>query len=192
MSRIGKQPVTVPAGVDVKIDGHIVTVKGPKGELTREFNPMMTISQEGEEIIVSRPDDSREARSLHGLTRTLIHNMVEGVSNGYQKKLQLVGVGYRAALKGKDLEMQLGFSHPVLMGALRTSRSRFPARPRSSSPASARSRSARWPLTSAHGASLSLTRARASAMRASMSAARSARLARTKRASVTERRDYHE
>ena len=184
MSRIGKQPVTVPAGVDVKIDGHIVTVKGPKGELTREFNPMMTISQEGEEIIVSRPDDSREARSLHGLTRTLIHNMVEGVSNGYQKKLQLVGVGYRAALKGKDLEMQLGFSHPV--------RSRFPARPRSSSPASARSRSARWPLTSAHGASLSLTRARASAMRASMSAARSARLARTKRASVTERRDYHE
>ncbi|MDR4053923.1 MAG: 50S ribosomal protein L6 [Senegalimassilia sp.] len=117
MSRIGKQPVTVPAGVDVKIDGHIVTVKGPKGELTREFNPMMTISQEGEEIIVSRPDDSREARSLHGLTRTLIHNMVEGVSNGYQKKLQLVGVGYRAALKGKDLEMQLGFSHPVLVQA---------------------------------------------------------------------------
>ena len=117
MSRIGKQPVTVPAGVDVKIDGHIVTVKGPKGELTREFNPMMTISQEGEEIIVSRPDDSREARSLHGLTRTLIHNMVEGVSNGYQKKLQLVGVGYRAALKGKDLEMQLGFSHPVLVEA---------------------------------------------------------------------------
>ena len=117
MSRIGKQPVTVPAGVDVKIDGHIVTVKGPKGELTREFNPMMTISQEGEEIIVSRPDDSREARSLHGLTRTLIHNMVEGVSNGYQKKLQLVGVGYRAALKGKDLEMQLGCSHPVLVEA---------------------------------------------------------------------------
>ena len=117
MSRIGKQPVTVPAGVDVKIDGHIVTVKGPKGELTREFNPMMTINQEGEEIIVSRPDDSREARSLHGLTRTLIHNMVEGVSNGYQKKLQLVGVGYRAALKGKDLEMQLGFSHPVIVEA---------------------------------------------------------------------------
>ena len=114
MSRIGKQPVTVPAGVDVKIDGHIVTVKGPKGELTREIKHMIK-SQEGEEIIVSRPDDSREARSLHGLTRTLIHNMVEGVSTGYQKKLQLVGVGYRAALKGKDLEMQLGFSHPVLM-----------------------------------------------------------------------------
>jgi large subunit ribosomal protein L6 len=113
MSRIGKQPVTIPAGVEVKIDGHIVNVKGPKGELTREFNPMMTIKQEGDEIIVTRPDDSREARSLHGLTRTLIHNMVVGVSEGYSKKLELVGVGYRASLKGKDLEMSLGFSHPV-------------------------------------------------------------------------------
>lgn len=113
MSRIGKQPVTIPAGVDVKIDGHIVNVKGPKGELTREFNPMMTIKQEGDEVIVTRPDDSREARSLHGLTRTLIHNMVLGVSEGFSKKLELVGVGYRATLKGKDLEMSLGFSHPV-------------------------------------------------------------------------------
>ena len=115
MSRIGKQPVTVPAGVEVKIDGHVVTVKGAKGELTREFNPMLTISQEGSEIIVTRPDDSREARSLHGLTRTLIHNMVVGVSEGYSKKLELVGVGYRAALKGKNLEMQLGYSHPVVV-----------------------------------------------------------------------------
>lgn len=113
MSRIGKQPVTIPAGVEVKIDGHIVNVKGPKGELTREFNPMMTIKQEGDEIIVTRPDASREARSLHGLTRTLIHNMVVGVSEGFSKKLELVGVGYRASLKGKDLEMSLGFSHPV-------------------------------------------------------------------------------
>ena len=88
-------------------------MKGPKGELTREFNPMMTIKQEGDEIIVTRPDDSREARSLHGLTRTLIHNMVVGVSEGFSKKLELVGVGYRASLKGKDLEMSLGFSHPV-------------------------------------------------------------------------------
>ena len=115
MSRIGKQPVTVPAGVDVKIDGHVVTVKGAKGELTREFNPMITITQEGNEVIVTRPDDSREARSLHGLTRTLIHNMVVGVSEGYSKKLELVGVGYRAALKGKNLEMQLGYSHPVVV-----------------------------------------------------------------------------
>jgi large subunit ribosomal protein L6 len=115
MSRIGKQPVTVPAGVEVKIDGHVVTVKGAKGQLTREFNPMLTITQEGNEVIVTRPDDSREARSLHGLTRTLVHNMVIGVSEGYSKKLELVGVGYRAALKGKNLEMQLGYSHPVLV-----------------------------------------------------------------------------
>ena len=115
MSRIGKQPVTIPAGVEVKIDGHVVTVKGAKGELTREFHPMMTIAQGGNEVLVTRPDDTREARSLHGLTRTLIHNMVIGVSEGYSKKLQLVGVGYRAALKGKNLEMQLGFSHPVVV-----------------------------------------------------------------------------
>ena len=95
------------------IDGSTVTVKGPKGELTRTFQPMMSIKREGDEIIVERPDDSREAKSYHGLTRTLINNMVIGVTEGYSKKLQLVGVGYRAALKGKDLEMQLGFSHPV-------------------------------------------------------------------------------
>ncbi len=117
MSRIGKQPVVIPAGVDVKLDGHTLTVKGPKGELTRSFNEMMTIKQEGDEIIVTRPNDEREARSLHGLTRTLIHNMVEGVSNGFSKKLVMVGVGYRAALKGKDLELQVGFSHPVLVKA---------------------------------------------------------------------------
>jgi large subunit ribosomal protein L6 len=115
MSRIGKQPITVPAGVDVKVDGHVVTVKGAKGELTREFSPILTINQEGDQITVTRPDDSREARSLHGLTRTLINNMIIGVSQGYSKKLELVGVGYRAALKGKNLEMQLGFSHPVVV-----------------------------------------------------------------------------
>ena len=113
MSRIGKLPIAVPAGVEVTIDGTTVTAKGPKGELTRTFQPMMIIEREGDEILVMRPDDTREARSLHGLTRTLIHNMVEGVSTGFSKKLQLVGVGYRAALKGKDLEMQLGYSHPV-------------------------------------------------------------------------------
>ena len=113
MSRIGKLPIAVPAGVEVTIDGATVTAKGPKGELTRTFQPMMIIEREGDEILVQRPDDTREARSLHGLTRTLIHNMVEGVSTGFSKKLQLVGVGYRAALKGKDLEMQLGYSHPV-------------------------------------------------------------------------------
>lgn len=117
MSRIGKQPITVPAGVEVTIDGNTVTAKGQKGELTRSFPSMMIIKREGDDIIVERPDDSSEARSYHGLVRTLIANMVEGVSNGFSKKLQLVGVGYRAALKGKDLEMQLGFSHPVLVEA---------------------------------------------------------------------------
>ena len=113
MSRIGKMPVAIPSGVDVKVDGNVVTVKGSKGELTREFSDILTIKVEGEEVIVTRPDDSRQAKSLHGLTRTLIHNMIEGVSEGYAKKLELVGVGYRAALKGKDLEIQLGYSHPV-------------------------------------------------------------------------------
>lgn len=117
MSRIGKQPVVIPAGVDVKIDGQTLTVKGSKGELTRTFNDMMSIKQEGDEVIVERPDDSREAKSLHGLTRTLIHNMVIGCSEGFSKKLVLVGVGYRAAVKGKDLEMQLGYSHPVFVAA---------------------------------------------------------------------------
>ena len=117
MSRIGKQPVTVPAGVDVNIDGTTVTVKGPKGELSRSFPSIMIIKRDGDDIIVERPNDSREAKAYHGLVRTLVSNMVEGVSSGFSKKLQLVGVGYRAALKGKDLEMQLGFSHPVLVEA---------------------------------------------------------------------------
>lgn len=113
MSRIGKMPIAVPAGVEITIDGTTVTVKGPKGELTRTFSDILTISLNENVLTVERPDDSREAKSLHGLTRTLLHNMVEGVSNGFSKKLQLVGVGYRAAKKGNDLEMQLGFSHPV-------------------------------------------------------------------------------
>ena len=115
MSRIGKQPVAIPQGVDVTIDGSTVTAKGKLGELTRSFSPVLTIKQEGDEIIVTRPNDSREAKSLHGLTRTLIHNMVVGVSEGYSKKLELVGVGYRAALKGKNLDLQLGFSHDVVI-----------------------------------------------------------------------------
>ena len=116
MSRIGKMPITVPAGVEVTVaDGNVVTVKGPKGTLTRTFHHDMIIKQEGAVLTVSRPDDEHAHKSLHGLTRTLLHNMVEGVSTGFSKKLQLVGVGYRAAKKGNDLEMQLGFSHPVLI-----------------------------------------------------------------------------
>lgn len=117
MSRIGKQPITVPAGVEVKIEGTTVTVKGPKGELSKTLPDMMIIRQDGDQVVVDRPDESREARSFHGLSRTLVNNMVVGVSEGFSKKLELVGVGYRAALKGSDLEMQLGFSHPVTVKA---------------------------------------------------------------------------
>ena len=118
MSRIGRLPIPVPAGVTVTVaDDNTVSVKGPKGELTRSFPEIMIIKREGDDIIVERPDDSRDAKAFHGLVRTLIANMVEGTANGFSKKLQLVGVGYRAALKGKDLEMQLGFSHPVLVEA---------------------------------------------------------------------------
>ena len=117
MSRIGNLPVAIPSGVEVTVEGQTVTVKGAKGELTRTFHDLMTIAVEGETVVVTRPDDSREAKSLHGLTRTLIANMVEGVSKGFTKKLELVGVGYRAALKGTDLEIQLGYSHPVVVKA---------------------------------------------------------------------------
>ena len=115
MSRIGKTPVPVPAGVEVTIDGSHVVVKGPKGELERTFSNIITIAQEGDELIVSRPDDSRTSRAMHGLSRSLLNNMVIGVSQGFVKKLELQGVGYRVALKGKNLELSLGFSHPVVV-----------------------------------------------------------------------------
>jgi large subunit ribosomal protein L6 len=114
MSRIGKKPVTVPAGVTVTINGNEVKVKGPKGELDRTFSDLVAISQEGEEIHVARNDETTESNAQQGLTRTLIHNMVVGVSEGFEKKLELTGVGYRAQLKGKDLDLSLGYSHPVI------------------------------------------------------------------------------
>ena len=115
MSRIGKMPVAIPAGVTVTIAGNVVTVKGPKGELKREFSPAMNIEQKDGSIVVSRPNDLKENKSLHGLTRTLINNMVVGVSEGYQKVLEVNGVGYRAAKAGKVLTLNLGYSHPVEM-----------------------------------------------------------------------------
>ncbi|MBR0466744.1 MAG: 50S ribosomal protein L6 [Clostridia bacterium] len=115
MSRIGKMPITVPAGVEVKIDGSKVTVKGPKGELSREFSPELGIKLEGTEIIVTRPDDQKEHRALHGLTRSLIANMVVGVTEGYKKVLEVNGVGYRAQKQGKDLVLNLGYSHQVVV-----------------------------------------------------------------------------
>jgi large subunit ribosomal protein L6 len=108
-------PVTVPSGVDVNIDGSTVRVKGPKGELESTFDPQLTIERAGEEVIVQRPSDEPQARALHGLTRTLIDNMVVGVSEGFSKSLEIHGVGYRAVLKGKNLELALGYSHPVVI-----------------------------------------------------------------------------
>ncbi len=113
MSRIGRSPITVPAGVEVKVDGHTVTVKGPKGTLSQSFNPNMGITVDEGVIHVTRPDDEKENRALHGLTRSLIHNMVVGVTEGYSKELQIEGTGYRAAKEGKKLVMNLGFSHQV-------------------------------------------------------------------------------
>ena len=116
MSRIGRKPITVPAGVEIKVDdANVVTVKGPKGTLTQAIHPNMTVEVTGTEINVTRPNDEKENRSLHGLTRTLIANMVEGVSKGYTKELDVVGVGYRVAKQGKSLVMNLGFSHQVVM-----------------------------------------------------------------------------
>jgi large subunit ribosomal protein L6 len=117
MSRIGKLPVPVPSGVDVNIDGRSVTVKGPKGTLNHVVAEPITVSQEDGVIAVARPDDERVSKSLHGLSRTLIANMVTGVTNGYTKTLEIVGTGYRVTAKGSDLEFALGYSHPVLVKA---------------------------------------------------------------------------
>lgn len=115
MSRIGRKPINIPAGVNVKVDGNVITVKGPKATLTQQFHPNMTVAVEGSEILVTRPNDEKENRSLHGLTRTLIHNMVIGVTEGFKKELDVNGVGYRVAKEGKKLTMNIGYSHPVVM-----------------------------------------------------------------------------
>lgn len=115
MSRIGRQPIAVPAGVDVKIDGSTVTVKGPKGTLTRTVHNNMKVEMADGAVVVTRPDDSNLNKSLHGLTRTLLHNMVVGVTEGFKKELEVNGVGYRVAKQGKDLVMNIGFSHQVTM-----------------------------------------------------------------------------
>ena len=115
MSRIGRAPIAVPAGVTITIsDGNNVTVKGPLGELNQKFNENLTIAQEGDIVVVSRPNDEKEMRALHGLTRTLLSNMVEGVTKGFQKKLEIVGVGYRVEKQGTKLNLGIGYSHPVV------------------------------------------------------------------------------
>ena len=118
MSRIGRKPITIPAGVQVTLKDGVVTAKGPKGELTQKFHQNITIAIEGNEILVTRPNDEKENRALHGLTRTLVANMVEGVANGFTKELEVNGVGYRVAKQGKDLVMNLGYSHQVFMSEI--------------------------------------------------------------------------
>lgn len=115
MSRVGKKPIVVPSGVEVTINNNVVTVKGPKGTLTKEFNSELTIKREENEIVIERPNDLPAVRAIHGTTRALINNMVVGVSEGFRKTLNLVGVGYRAAAKGKGLELALGYSHPIII-----------------------------------------------------------------------------
>ena len=117
MSRVGNAPVPIPDGVDVAVKGSAVTVKGPKGTLERTFAEVITIAVADGEAVLTRADEERQSRALHGLSRALLNNMVVGVSDGFSKELQAVGVGYRAAMKGKDLELQVGFSHPVDVAA---------------------------------------------------------------------------
>ncbi|AZO96531.1 50S ribosomal protein L6 [Halocella sp. SP3-1] len=115
MSRIGRLPIDIPEGVTLKQDENKLTVKGPKGELSKEFSPLITINITDDQVIVERSSDNREDRSLHGLTRSLIESMITGVTEGFAKKLEMVGVGYNAKLKGKDLELEVGYSHPVII-----------------------------------------------------------------------------
>ena len=117
MSRVGKAPVAVPSGVTININGQSVEVKGPKGTLNQDIPAPITVAQEGDEVVVTRPDDHRKNRSLHGLSRSLVFNMIEGVTKGYTINMEIFGVGYRVQLKGKNLEFALGYSHPVLIEA---------------------------------------------------------------------------
>ena len=117
MSRIGKLPIAIPAGVKVAVENGVVTVKGPKGELSQSVPDPITVKVDGDQVLVSRPDDERKSRSLHGLTRTLINNNIIGVTEGFKKDMEIVGTGYRVAAKGKDLEFSLGYSHTILVEA---------------------------------------------------------------------------
>ena len=118
MSRIGRMPIAIPAGVEVKLDGHQITVKGPKGTLTHTVHSNMAVNIEGSEILVTRPNDDKENRALHGLTRSLIANMVEGVSTGFKKELEINGIGYRGEKQGKDLILTIGYSHKVVVSEI--------------------------------------------------------------------------
>ncbi len=126
MSRIGKLPISIPEKVEVNLKDNHLTCKGPKGELSRHLNPQMEIKVENNEIIVNRPSESKDHRSLHGLTRSLIANMVEGVSTGFSRKLEIIGVGYKAEMKGNNLVLSLGYSHPIVMSFPETVKTTVP------------------------------------------------------------------
>ena len=176
MSRIGKRPIEVPAGVIVSLDPGRVTVSGPRGELRQQVPARMQIAQEENVLTVTRPTERGEDRALHGLTRTLIANMVEGVTSGFEKRLEIQGVGYRATMSGTDLELQVGYSHPVKIKPRQGDRVRGAGADAGRSCAATTSRSsARPPPRSAASARPSRTRARASDTRASSCAARSGR-----------------
>ena len=175
MSRIGKIPVTVPAGVDVTIEGQDVTVKGPKGTLALTIAEPIALPRRGRLPVVTRPDDERRSRALHGLSRTLVANLITGVTEGYTTKMEIHGVGYRVALKGKDLEFALGYSHPVPIEAPRASPSSSRRPPGSRCRASTSRRSARSRPTSVVSVVRTRTRVRACVTRVSRSAARSER-----------------
>ena len=194
MSRIGRLPIAVPSGVDVTIEGRRVTVNGPKGTLSRELHPDMTVSREDDKIVVTRPTEQKTHKQLHGLTRTLVNNMVVGVTDGYRKGLEITGVGYRAVKVGEKLQLSLGYSHQIeIEPPPGHQRSSSRTRPASRSSASTRSWSARSPPRSARPASPSPTRARASATPASRSAARPARPARSAaRSNRQHRRNEHD
>jgi large subunit ribosomal protein L6 len=117
MSRIGKLPIEIPSGVDVEVERGLVRVKGPKGQLEQRVSPDLKVEREDSQLVVKRPTDRKDHRALHGLTRTLVYNMVVGVTEGFEKRLEIQGVGYRAQLRGKDLELALGYSHPVKIDA---------------------------------------------------------------------------
>ena len=147
MSRIGKMPISIPNGVDVTLgEGNLVTVKGPKGTLSQKLSEKMAISNDNGTITITRPNDEKENRALHGLTRTLLNNMVVGVTEGFKKELDVNGVGYRVAKEGKKLTMNIGYSHPVVMEEIDGITIDVPAPTRSSSTASTSRRSASLPL----------------------------------------------
>lgn len=178
MSRVGRMPIDIPAGVNVNLDGHVITVKGPKGELTRTLHQDMKITVADNVITVERPSDDKNHRALHGLTRALIANMVKGVSEGFKKELEIVGVGYRAQMKGKKLALTLGFSHPLELDAPAGVTIECPSATQITIPVLITKLSANSLLKSAATACLNRTRAKVSVMLANMSVVKPVKLVR--------------